>query len=250
LTGILTEGYAFLMGQSLCIMCALLSWAVHANVSEAAEFYSWTDASGAIVITDDPKQVPPAEQRHGLVTHQFPNVPPAAESSGTAGPSQRNSQAGGSPNDRIDLTPRSDSQAKPRTSDINEPLADILLDQPEGAIQQEYVWVPFQTPLAFGNQTLLGFWSHRRVSSPNKAFQAYLRRHGQSFRADPSTSTKGDASLTPGSRASGPVRDPVYEQVRREREAIQQRGGLLYPSDAAPHPTGSPPSNGSGAAHR
>src|SRR6476661_10121191 len=103
LTGIPTEGYAFLMGQSLCIMCALLSWAVHANVSEAAEFYSWTDASG-------------------LVTHQFPNVPPAAESSGTAGPSQRNSQAGGSPNDGIDLTPRSDSQAKPRTSDINDPL--------------------------------------------------------------------------------------------------------------------------------
>jgi hypothetical protein len=253
LTGIPIEGYAFLMGPFVSIICTLLIMVAQANVNEAAEFYSWTDASGAVVITDDPKQVPPDVQRHGFATHQLPNIPPSAATEGRtpSDPVQRNVQASGHPYDTIDRTPRFDSQAKPGKPDSNGPVADILLNQPEGAIQQEYVWVPLQTPFVFGGQTLTGFWSHRRVASPPTAFQAYLRRHGHAVRSEPTTSMNGDPIVTPGSRAGGPVRDPVYEQVRREREAIQQRGGLLYPSAAAPHPsTGLPASNGSGAAHR
>lgn len=209
----------------------------------ATEFYSWTDASGAVVITDDPKQVPPTERRQNFMTHHLPALPASDLPSNDQVRSSQSEQS--VPSNLVD---RGNLQG-------DDTLPDILLDQPGQAFQQAYVWVPLQTPYVWGNQTFTGFWSHRRVASPKKAFRAYLRGHGQSLQTDP-TGTPSGSSASPGSPTGRAFRDTVYEQVRREREAIQQRGGFLYGSDAAPHSSsgshspssGSPASNGSGAA--
>lgn len=238
----------------------LLMWSVSAVVCisevRAGEFYSWTDPSGTVVITDDPKQIPPAEQRRDLMTHHFPALPasPASRTNDLDRVGERKLEAHDFQSDDRQHPSRSEADVDRALGD--DPLPDILLDQPEQSIQPAYLWIPLQTPYTWGGRTLTGFWSHRRVASPEKAFRAYLRRQGESLQADRMRSSSPRLSIAPGTQMGGAIRDTVYEQVRREREAMQQRGGLLYGSDAAPHSSSSsqsssphpPASNGSGAA--
>lgn len=241
LTVILNGRYAFLMRCWFLLIFHLLAWG-YAREVVAAEFYSWTDRSGTVVITDDPKQVPPADQRRDLMTHHFPALPASLPNN-----EQGHSQS--------EPSEESSKSVLNHASGDDDALPDILLDQPPEANQQAYLWVPLQTPYIWGSQTFTGFWSHRRVTSPKKAFRAYLRQH-QLVQPDQTRTPSRTPSISPGTQTGGAFRDTVYEQVRREREAIQQRGGFLYGSDAAPHsssgthssPSGSPPSNGSGAA--
>ena len=203
----------------------------------AAEVYSWIDQSGTVVMTDDPGQIPPVTQRRSLSIHRFETDSPADMRSADSGASEE-------PRGPVRReVPRdvAESRRAPTVSDDAED-SDVVLKMTDDLDRDSYVWMPLQTPMAFGSEVIDGFWWHPGVTSPVDAFKAYLRRHRHPVPKGSwlSTAPQSDRQRKTQETSSG---NSVYDQVVRERQLLIQRNGLLFgpppvtpPSAAAQRP--------------
>ena len=74
LTWQLSEPYHFFMFQSAARLFLPAAFLCLSSQAMGAEYYSWIDPSGTMVITDNAGQIPPAGTRSAISVHQFPNA--------------------------------------------------------------------------------------------------------------------------------------------------------------------------------
>jgi hypothetical protein len=231
-----------------------------ATIAEAAEFYSWIDPGGTMVMTDDPSHIPPAATRSPISIHRFQEVTETEAVSDpgrkrgrrpTAGPRE---QAGKESEVRVPIKARPARPEAPSKSDVpegEEPLPPVLLDGPEESVRTQYLWVPLLAPVYVGGNQVSGFWCHRTVSSPVDAFKRFLGQHlwprqrvlvagGQLqlnnvFNGPPSSVRPGTGNVR------GPA-TPIFDQVMRERQLLMERQGRQSIESHGPaRPAGSGP---------
>ncbi len=190
----------------------------------ANDYYSWIDANGTMVMTDDPSRIPPADNRSQIQVHRFTEAPP--------------SQSGPPPPEPASREREEPSQAArpeavdPRALDL--PL--VLLNEPETQVRAQYVWVPLLSPLFVGGTSVSGFWWHPGAVSPVEAFKHYLAQY---FRQQQNQWMPGAGMLYPYPSHPGMVRGPLgnthYDQVVRERQALEESIRLRhFPNSPAP----------------
>ncbi|MBM4124143.1 MAG: hypothetical protein FJ246_04175 [Nitrospira sp.] len=145
-------------------LSAALFWLVFASAQASAgavEFYSWIDASGTMVMTDDASQVPSPARRSDVSVHRFTD-----RSSEAVRPSEnKEPEKAPSPSSPVSVDPADPDMPK------------ILLDAPAEAVKVQYLWVPLVKPVSLGAGSISGFWCHRAVASPGGAFKAYLMQN-------------------------------------------------------------------------
>jgi len=185
----------------------------------ANDYYSWIDASGTMVMTDDPSRVRPPTDRSQIQVHRFQPAPPAD-------PAAAYDRA---PDSR-DEPPQAPA-VDPR--DLSLPL--VLLDEPEHQVRAQYVWVPLLSPLFVGGNSVSGFWWHPGAASPVEAFKHYLAQH---YREQRNQWAPGVGvpypPYHPGS-VRGTSGNTVYDQVTRERHALEESIRLRhFPNSPAP----------------
>ncbi|MBI4401717.1 MAG: hypothetical protein HY581_08810, partial [Nitrospirae bacterium] len=223
-------------------------------VATAAEFFSWIDASGTMVITVDTSRIPPDTQRSPVSVHRFHDSPTS--------PSHASSSP--FPETRIPTPTESDEQsskgqkAPPEQSAVHGPapvnpadldLPKVLLEPPDGSVRTQYVWVPLLSPLSLSSGSVSGFWCHRDVPSPVQAFKEFLRQHrwpaqGGQMVVGGGQGLSGEAQQNPPS-SSNPVYNSgnqTYDQVMRERHMLHEQiaariraGTQLPPLIRQPH---------------
>ena len=207
-----------LVGSILLIgaLCAPLS--VSAN-----DYYSWIDANGTMVMTDDPSRVPPPASRSQIQVHRFEPVapsPPVTHEPESASHEELPHVAAVDP------------------QDLNLPL--VVLGEPENQVRAQYVWVPLLSPLFVGGNSVSGFWWHPGATSPVEAFKQYLAQH---YRQQQAQWTPGIGVPYPypshRGMVGGPSGNSVYDQVVRERQALQESIRLRhFPGSPGPVPQG------------
>lgn len=208
-----------------------LLWSGSLSFAQAAEFYSWIDASGTMVITDDPGQIPSEGSRSSVLLHRFseggqvegrdtrgsveePAMPPRGPVSDERGPGEE-------PPSREERRHAQDEQAEGD-------LPPVVVDVPEDRVKDWYRWIPLTTPLYLATGAISGFWCHRHVRSPEEALQRFLR--GQRAGRLP-----WGATVPSGSGLSGAsTGQAIYDQVVRERQALMERNFLQFPSQGPP----------------
>lgn len=201
----------------------------------AAEFYSWIDSSGTMVMTDDPSRIPPPTQRSSVTIHRFQDIPPPAriQQSGEQRSSRRPEKPAGRlvPESQVEKDTSTLSLSPAQPGDLDPPP--VLIQPPEERMRTQYVWIPLVVPVFVGPDAVSGFWSHLGVSSPIDAFNAFLRKQGIDY---PGGSTR----LLPGRLSDSIAPNAIlhsgfvpYQQIQREREVLLQR---LFPAPASPHP--------------
>ena len=215
-------------------MAFLLGVASSPSAVFPGEFYSWIDASGTMVITDDSGRIPPSTQRSPIAVHRFDGKAttsskpgdhlPVARVSDPAPPAQEPSE---------NLKGAREEKAASQPNAINPAdldLPQILLDAPDQTVKIQYNWVPLLSPIYLGPSPVSGFWCRRDVHSPVDAFKQFLRhqqhqlqsgqvvaggRHGRN-----AGSTNGPPSSSRPIYNSG---NYVYDQIMRERQALNER---------------------------
>ncbi len=173
--------------------------------SEAGEYYSWIDASGNMVLTDDPGQIPEPGSRSAVAVHRYQGVPPA-DPAGLDPLGGSEAQPEPERRDPLEGTPPTTEQIVAEGS-----AADILLDTPESQLRAQYNWVPLVAPIYVGAAPVYGFWCHRRVQSPVEAFTGFLRRHRELV----------PVMTLPGTGLNWRVRTPRYRGRSEFPEASQ-----------------------------
>lgn len=224
----------------LPILVAIVS-ILFAGVVAAGEFYSWSDASGTMVLTDDPGRIPAMTDRGPVAVHRFKDTPAPP-------PHDRPVRVSRSidPEEVLDAVPEPSLSPPRRLSaeDVEaiDPaelgLPEVLLDGPAEDVKKDYVWVPFVVPVYLGAGPVSGFWCHREAASPMRAFKHFLAQHHVLIRhlvaSVASTQRHGDMvyhrSLSPLPATSG---NPVYDQIMREQQAMLQRIYARPPSIAS-----------------
>lgn len=211
--------------------CALLIGALcFPSFGLANDYYSWIDANGTMVMTDDPSRVPPATSRSEIQIHRFKTVPP-------------------SPSGKPDAERASSEREEPPSArpeavdplDLNMPL--VLLDEPENQVKAQYVWVPLLSPLFVGGNSVSGFWWHPGATSPVEAFKQYLAQHYRQQRAQ---WMPGVGVPYPSYPGTGPgTAGNSYDQVVRERQALEESIRLRHFPNS-PGPTRHVPRGGGG----
>jgi Domain of unknown function (DUF4124) len=186
--------------------------------ARANDYYSWIDANGTMVMTDDPGRVPSSASRSQIQVHRFEPVPPGPPVRHDPEPVSR---------DEPSQTPAMDSR------DLSLPL--VLLDEPEHPVRAQYVWVPLLSPLFVGGNSVSGFWWHPGATSPVEAFKQYLAQH---YREQRNQWVSGVGApyppYYPGS-ARGASGNVAYDQVTRERQALEESIRLRhFPNSPAP----------------
>jgi hypothetical protein len=191
------------------------------GLASANDYYSWIDATGTMVMTDDPSRIPPADNRSQIQVHRFTEAPPSPPALAPAEPASRE--------------PEEPPQAArpeavdPRSLDL--PL--VLLTEPENQVRAQYVWVPLLSPLFVGGTSVSGFWWHPGATSPVEAFKHFLSQH---FRHQQNQWMPGAVvpyPYHPGMRR-GPSGNALYDQVVREREALQESIRLRHFPNSPP----------------
>jgi hypothetical protein len=215
---------------SSALLLAALAWTTRGIAAPGTEFYSWIDPSGTMVMTDDPNQIPPSAVRSPVSIHRFEDRPVAQD-------------VARHPRRKVTRPERErrvsqDPPAQPtQTVQKTEPAAEteaapVLLESPDEAARNQYLWMPLLAPVYLRGNLVSGFWSHRSVSSPVEAFKRFLAQHdepkqrvliagghiqlGNVFNALPSSSQP-----SAGSRSHAMT--PVFDQVMRERQAMVER---------------------------
>jgi hypothetical protein len=202
---------------SLLLSGVLLS----ASALSANEYYSWIDANGTMVMTDDPSRVPPATSRSQIQVHRFqPAAPvPSVAQEPVIAPHEA------SPPVRPDAV-------DPR--DLDFPL--VVLGEPDKSVGPQYVWVPLLSPLSIGGNLVNGFWWYPGPTSPVEAFKQFLAQH---YREQRNQWLPGGGvpyplpSLYSGLGSSG---NSVFDQVVRERRALEESIRLRHFPAAANQP--------------
>ena len=194
----------------------------------ANDYYSWIDANGTMVMTDDPSRVPPPTSRSEIQVHRF--EPPVPGDPGR--PEEEPASAS-----REEPTPPRPEAVDPR--DLNLPL--VVLGEPDQPVGGQYVWVPLLSPLFVGGNAVRGFWWHPGATSPVEAFKHFLARHNREQRTQWAPGVGVPYPHSPNSQtARGGSGNTVYDQVVRERQALEESIRLRhFPASPAPVP-GSP----------
>jgi len=225
------------------------------SVAWAGEFYSWIDASGTMVFTDDASRIPPETVRSPVAVYRFQDSRPS--------PSQpRDSVRGLSPpaasvpaQSPADVQKISQPPPKPESAPVNPAeldLPQVLLDAPDETTRTQYFWVPLLAPVYVGSSSVSGFWCHRNVQSPVEAFKQFLRQHLR--QTPPNQPMAGGVQAPYGvpwrtpQAPSNPIYNSgnyVYDQVMRERQALTERIASQFrpPSPAPRAGSGSSGSN-------
>jgi hypothetical protein len=237
----------------------------------AAEFYSWIEPSGTMVMTDDPSSIPPSVTRSPVSIHRFEDPvrsradvtrrqvsPVAQQPSGeesTDGLRDTGRDAGGKPrgtNTEEKRTEPDEIGETPESDDSHDP---ILLEAPEDTVRREYLWVPLLAPVYVGTSHISGFWCHRSVSSPVAAFKTFLAQHGANSQVliAGGQLQLGNLFKRPGSSRWSRTRAPiapggtsVYDQVLREQRALIDRATAPFRSSGGRGPQGA---SGGGGRH-
>jgi hypothetical protein len=164
-----------LLAAALCVGLTSLP-----TTAGAAEFYSWIDPSGTMVVTDDPGRIPPASQRSPVSVHRYRDRPIQLESPRVAAaPEPAKSEERGYPGSQEPKATRETVPAGPTADD----LPSVLLEPPAQSVMAQYYWVPLVTPIYVGTASVSGFWCRRDVSSPVEAFTDYLAQSRPSVQA-------------------------------------------------------------------
>ena len=149
--------------------------ACHPTPSLAAEFYSWIDPAGTMVMTDNLSLIPPATQRSPVSVHRFldrPPLPPLSEKE----PEPRHEPNASPPAD-LSQKPVVDQAKFLAVDPALLDLPNVLLEKPGEAVKAEYVWVPLLSPIYLGASPVPGFWCLRTVTDPGAALKDHLSRH-------------------------------------------------------------------------
>jgi len=177
----------------------------------ANDYYSWIDANGTMVMTDDPSRIPPADNRSQIQVHRFTEAPPSQPRPTPAEPASRERE-------EPPQAARPEG-VDPRALDL--PL--VLLNEPENQVRAQYVWVPLLSPLFVSGTSVSGFWWHPSATSPVEAFKHYLAQY---FRQQQNQWMPGAGVPYPYPSHPGMVRGPsgnaLYDQVVRERQALEE----------------------------
>jgi hypothetical protein len=188
----------------------------------ANDYYSWVDGNGTMVMTDDPSRIPPPSSRSQIQVHRF-----EAMAQGDPGlPGQEPA-----PVSREEPPPLRPEAVDP--ADLNLPL--VVLGHPDQPVGARYVWVPLLSPLFVGGNPVRGFWWYPGSTSPVEAFKHFLAQHYREQRAQwmPGIGVPAPAYF-PGP-ARGSSGNQVYDQVVRERQALEESIRLRhFPNSPAP----------------
>jgi hypothetical protein len=193
------------------------------SIGAANDYYSWIDANGTMVMTDDPSRVPPPTDRSQIQVHRFAPAPPGPAAAQEAAPVLRDQPPPAARPDAVD----------PR--DLNMPL--VLLGEPDNQVRAQYVWVPLLSPLFVGGSSVNGFWWHPGAISPVEAFKQFLAQH---YRQQQTQWMPGIGVPYPSYPGvySGYGRSPsgntVYDQVVRERQALEESIRLRHFPNSPP----------------
>jgi hypothetical protein len=192
----------------------------------ASDYYSWIDANGTMVMTDDPSRVPPPTSRSQVQVHRFEPAAPGPAAAREAEPTVHEETPTAAPVD-------------PRHLD----LPTVLLDEPERQVRSQYVWVPLLSPLFVGGNTVNGFWWHSGSTSPVEAFKHYLAQYYREQRGQWSPGVGVPYPSYHPNAARSTSGNPVFDQVVRERQALEESIRLRLPGTPA---SGQPVSRGGG----
>ncbi len=192
------------------------------QAGSANDYYSWIDGNGTMVMTDDPSRVPPPTSRSQIQVHRF--EPSALADSGSPveepAPASQEIQPSVRP-EPVD------------PHDLNLPL--VVLGRPDEPVGGRYLWVPLLSPLFVSGNTVHGFWWYPGTTSPVEAFKHFLAQHNREQRAQGMPGIGVPAPeffLGPARGASG---NTVYDQVVRERQALENTIRLRhFPASPAP----------------
>lgn len=245
---VLREAYS----RGLSTVASALGLACLSSGVWAGEFYSWIDASGTMVMTDDSSRIPPETVRSPVAVHRFqdsrPSPPQPRDSVRVLSP-PASSMPAQSPSETQKV---SQPPAKPEPVPVNPAdldLPQVLLDAPDETARTQYFWVPLLAPVYVGSSSVSGFWCHRDVQSPVEAFKQFLRQH---LRQTPTNQPMAGGVQAPygvsrnsPQAPSNPIYNSgnyVYDQVMRERQALTERiASQFRPPSPAPR-AGSGPS--------
>jgi len=196
----------------------------------ANDYYSWIDGNGTVMMTDDPSRVPPAATRSPVQVHRFEPVAPSPPALHEVEPALREEAPTVAPVDPANLD-----------------LPMVLLGEPDHQVRAQYVWVPLLSPLFVGGNSISGFWWHPGGTSPVEAFKHYLAQH---YREQRNQWMPGAVVPYPSHHpgiARSSSGNPVYDQVVRERQALEESIRLRhFPGSPAP---GRPGPHGGGGSH-
>jgi hypothetical protein len=223
--------------RGLSVTAALLWIASSPSAVFPGEFFSWIDASGTMVITDDSGQIPPPTQRSQIAVHRFVGKGttssksdghlPVARAADPAPPVQK-------PSDDLKVAQEEKAASQPNPinpADLD--LPQVLLDAPEETVKTQYAWMPLLSPIYLGPSPVSGFWYHRKVHSPVDAFKQFLRQQHQHLQhLQGGQGVAGGSQMPYGGVPNGPPSSSnpiynsgnyVYDQVMRERQALNER---------------------------
>lgn len=198
------------------------------------EFYSWIDASGTMVITDDAGRIPPPTQRSPIAVHRFGGIAttsskPTGHLLGTPGTAPTPSVEGSSEIQKVAQEQKAATQAN-STNRADLDLPQILLDAPDQTAKTQYDWVPLLAPIYVGPSPVSGFWCRRDVQSPLDAFKQFLRQQHRQLQNAQAVAGGGQwqgiGALNGPPSSTSPVStsgNPVYDQVLRERQTLNER---------------------------
>lgn len=183
----------------------------------ANDYYSWIDANGTIMMTDDSSRVPPANNRSQVQVHRFEPAAPSRPATHEPASASREEQP---------------QVAAVDPHDLNLPL--VALDEPENQVRAQYVWVPLLSPLFVGGTSVSGFWWHPGIISPVEAFKQYLAQHYRQQQTQWAPGIGVPYPSYPGF-ARSPSGNTVYDQVVRERQVLEESIRLRhFPGSPAP----------------
>lgn len=205
--------------------------------ASANDYYSWIDSNGTMVMTDDPSRVPPPTSRIQIQVHRFQSAPPSPPVAEEPAPAPRGIDANASPEE----PPRAVRPEPVDPRDLTLPL--VILGEPDDHVRAQYVWVPLLSPLFVGGNAVNGFWWHPGPTSPVEAFKQFLAQHYREQR-NQWVPGPGVPHPLPYPRSTpGPSGNTVFDQVVRERHALEESIRLRhFPGLPAP----GQPASGSG----
>jgi hypothetical protein len=214
-------------------MAFLLGIASSPSAVFPGEFYSWIDASGTMVITDDSGRIPPSTQRSPIAVHRFDGKAITSSKPGDHLPARASNPAppAQEPSENLKVAQEEKAASQPNAiepADLD--LPQILLDAPDQTVKIQYDWVPLLSPIYLGPSPVSGFWCRRDVHSPMDAFKQFLRhqhRQLQSGQVVAGGRHRQNAGVPSGPASSStPVYNSgnyVYDQIMRERQALNER---------------------------
>ncbi|MGQ0810983.1 MAG: hypothetical protein ACT4OO_07145 [Nitrospiraceae bacterium] len=224
--GFLCGGKMLLLGASLGFVSGFIA------PVNAAEFYSWIDPSGTMVLTDDASQIPSPRERSPVTVRHYRDMPvtvsePVRHPSGSLSVPQPQKDSRDRQAAMLEERPRPVDPA-----DVAVPA--VLLDEPTQAVADQYHWVPLSGPIFLSSRSIYGFWSHRMADNPARALEQHLHSLAASLglqrgsfpkQGSPAGSFSGGLGAA---KALPPSGNPVSDQVLRERQALIERNFLLH----------------------